>query len=84
MAPQGTPGAATIITPKIIINGTIEAKSIGFPLTSITATEHAVIEITLPERCIVEHNGKTKSAILDDTPFFLEQSIVIGITATED
>lgn len=84
IAPQGTPGAATIIIPKIIINGIIADNSIGFPLTSITATEHAVIDITLPDKCIVEHNGNTKSAISDSTPFFFEHRIVIGITATDD
>ena len=84
IAPQGTPGAATIMMPRIIINGSITENSMSLQLTSITATEQAVMEITLPERCMVEQSGNTKSAILEETPFFLEQSMVIGITATED
>ena len=50
MAPPGTPGAATIITPSMRMNPVNIPRSKGMPVMSINATAHATIFRQLPER----------------------------------
>ena len=63
IAPPGTPGAATFITPSI------KMKPVNWPMAReppcmiINATAQAVIFIALPERWIVAHKGTTKPAM---------------------
>ena len=63
MAPPGTPGAATIITPSMSMNPVNMPTSKGISVMSINATEHATILRQLPERWMVAHNGTTKPAM---------------------
>ena len=50
IAPPGTPGAATIVIPSIIMNPSISENEDGMPFISITAYAQATILSVLPER----------------------------------
>ena len=50
IAPPGTPGAATIAIPSIIINPANWAKFISIPLINMMAIEQATIFMVLPDR----------------------------------
>ena len=84
MAPPGTPGAATIMTPSIIMKPRNIQKSNGIPFIIINATAQAVILRQLPERWIVAQRGTVNPAISSLTPFLRVQSKVTGIVAADE
>ena len=83
-APPGTPGAATIVMPSIMMKGNIWPKLTFQPLSIMTAMAQLVRVMVEPERWIVAQSGMTKSAILSRQPFFLVHSRVTGMVAAED
>ena len=50
IAPPGTPGAATMVTPSMQINPANWAKGMGVALINKMASAHATIFIVLPDR----------------------------------
>ena len=84
IAPPGTPGAATIVIPSIMMNPAIPAKVTGSPAMYMIAMAQAVIFIVLPERWMVAQRGTTKIAIVSRTPFFTVWASVTGIVAADD
>ncbi len=69
IAPPGTPGAAIIVTPNIMMNPAREVKVTGSPDIYMIAIAQAVIFIVLPARWIVAQRGMTKIAMFSRTPF---------------
>ena len=84
IAPPGTPGAATIITPSIKIKPKKAPKSNGIPVINISATAHATIFNILPDKWIVAQSGTTKPAIALLTPFFSVCFRVTGMVAADE
>lgn len=84
IAPPGTPGAATIVTPNIIMNPAREVKVTGSPDIYMIAIAQAVIFIVLPARWIVAQRGMTKIAMFSRTPFLTACANVTGMVAAED
>ena len=73
-----------MVTPSIRMKGNICAKLTFQPLSIMTAMEQLVRVMVEPDRWMVAHRGTTKSAILDEQPFFLVHSSVTGMVAAED
>ena len=67
-APPGTPGAATIVTPSMRINGNMCWNPISDPLSIRIDNEQDVSVIVEPDKWIVAQRGITKSAIPLFTP----------------
>ena len=84
MAPPGTPGAATIITPSMRMKPVNRPMLMLPPCMISNATAQAVIFIALPDRWIVAHRGTTKPAMPSLTPFFFAWLSVTGIVAADD
>ena len=84
IAPPGTPGAATIVMPSIIIKPAMCPKE-GIPLVIIMmAIAQAVIFIILPARWMVAQRGTVKMAMFSRTPFLTVCASVTGMVAAED
>ena len=81
IAPPGTPGAATIVIPSIIINPLKSANRIGCPLMYRIAIAQAVIFIVLPAKWMVAQSGTVKMAMLSRTPFLMVCANVTGMVA---
>ena len=84
MAPPGTPGAATIVIPSIMMNPMNIPKSYGMPCMIMSARAHAVILRVLPDMWIVEQRGITKPATSSETPLRRVCWRVTGMVAAED
>ena len=70
--PPGTPGAATIVTPNITMNGSIIENVGTCPFIYITAIDARTKVIVSPAKFIVAPKGITKSATSWSTLFSLE------------
>ncbi len=84
IAPPGTPGAATMVTPSIMMNPANSPGGVGRPDIYIIATAQATILSVLPARWIVAHSGTVKPAISGRTPLRRAHCRVTGIVAAED
>ena len=84
IAPPGTPGAATIVIPSIMINPLKLEKVTGSPAMIMIAIAQATIFMVLPARWIVAQSGTVKIAIFSRTPFLTACASVTGIVAAED
>src|SRR5690606_41705952 len=85
-APPGTPGAASITTPSIKINGSMVSND-GISRTfciAITATAQLTIVIVEPDKWMVAHSGTVKSATCGFTPLALVACSDTGIVAALD
>ena len=71
MAPPGTPGAATMVTPSMRIKPSMRGKSNAMPSIIMIANAQATILSVEPERWIVAQSGTTKPATPSDTPFLM-------------
>ncbi len=63
MAPPGTPGAATMEMPNIMMNPENMAVSYGKPSIIMIVRAQATIFNALPDMCIVAHSGTVKPAM---------------------
>ena len=84
MAPPGTPGEATIITPSIITNPTNMGVVNVMPCMSIRATAQAVIFMHEPLMWMVAHRGMAKSVTSVETFIRRAWRTVTGMVAAED
>ena len=84
MAPPGTPGAATIITPNISTKPRNVPNSTGMPCINIKATAQATIFSMLPDMWMLAQSGTTNPATSSSTPFFFTCWSVTGIVAADD
>ena len=84
IAPPGTPGAATMVTPSMKMKPTNTGTSIDWPERNSTAMENETIFTVEPARWIVAHSGTTNEAIGRRTPSSRVWRRVTGMVAAED
>ena len=84
IAPPGTPGAATMVTPSIRMKPIISGMSTVPPDRTITAREKATIFTVEPARWTVAQSGITNEAIGRRTPVLIDWRRVTGMVAAED
>src|SRR5690554_1031127 len=85
-APPGTPGAASMTTPSISINGKI-VKNDGIAselCRNITAMVQLTMVMVEPAKCTVAHSGTAKLATSSLTLFSLTLRKVTGMVAALD
>lgn len=84
IAPPGTPGAATMTIPSIVMKCRNVRKSKLISLIRHIVMAQHVIFIAEPDIWIVAHSGTENPATPSDTPFFNVWRIVTGIVAADD